>query len=146
MKSSKPISVVLVEDDPGDQKLIKNALINLEMVGQVCMAESGEEALGYLQRCKNGDVQSPWPDLILLDLNMPGMSGKEFLKYIKADEDFCAIPVVVITCSDLDADVQQCYELRAAGYIQKSDSAEEFQETMAKLIKYWTKTSLLVEK
>ncbi len=146
MNSSKPIVTLLVEDDPADQKLIKNALINLETVGQVRIAETGEEAFRYLQCCKNGDAQSPWPDLILLDLNMPGMSGKEFLKCIKADEDFCTIPVVVITCSDLDADVQQCYELRAAGYIQKPDSVEEFQEIMAKSIKYWAETSLLVEK
>ena len=141
MDAIKTTVVLLVEDDPGDQKLVKRALSNQEMLHELHIAVSGEEALEYLQRSKDGDKQSPRPDLILLDLNMPSMGGKEFLWCIKADYDLCAIPVVVLTISDSEIDIQQCYGLHAAGYIQKPTTADEFQKLIGKLSKYWLATS-----
>ena len=141
MDSSKIAVVLLVEDDPGDQKLVKNALANQEMANELHIVGTGEEALEYLQRSNSTDAQSPRPNLILLDLNMPGMGGKEFLRHIKADDDLCAIPVVVLTVSDSEVDIQECYGLHAAGYIQKSATADEFQKLMEKLSKYWFATS-----
>ena len=145
MDKSETTVVLLVEDDPGDQKLVKKALANQGMVNKLYIVGSGEEALEYLQRSKEGDTQSPRPDLILLDLNMPGMGGKEFLKCIKADDDLCAIPVVVLTVSDSEIDIQQCYKLHAAGYIQKSATVDEFQKLVEKLAKYWFVTSSFVK-
>ena len=141
MDAIKTAVVLLVEDDPGDQKLVKKALANQEMVNKLYIVGSGEEALEYLQRSKDGDTQSPRPDLILLDLNMPGMGGKEFLKCIKADDGLCAIPVVVLTISDAEIDIQECYELHAAGYVQKSATPDELQEVVKKLSEYWFATS-----
>ena len=137
--------VLLVEDDPGDQKLVKRALANQKMPNELHITGSGEEAIKYLQASRCGNSKCPRPNLILLDLNMPGMGGKEFLKCIKADSDLCSIPVVILTVSDAPIDIQQCYELNAAGYIQKSASAAEFQETVNKLAKYWFETSSFVK-
>jgi CheY-like chemotaxis protein len=145
MDTSKSVVVLLVEDDPGDQKLIKTALGHQEIENKLYIVGSGEEALMYLERSKRGNQKSPWPDLILLDLNMPGMGGKEFLRCIKADDSLCAIPVVVVTTSDSEADIQDSYKLHAAGYVQKSPSPEELQRVVKKLARYWFATSLLVK-
>jgi len=135
----------LVEDDPGDQKLVKNALADQDVTVEFHVANSGEEALEYLQHSKIGDEQSPWPNLILLDLNMPGMGGREFLKRMKADNDLCAIPVIVLTVSDSEVDIQECYRLNVAGYVQKLASPEEFQTVVKKLAKYWSVNSAVVK-
>jgi CheY-like chemotaxis protein len=145
MDTSKTIVVLLVEDDPGDQKLVKNALANEEKNYALYMARSGEEAFEYLNRSKCGDAGSPRPNLILLDLNMPGMGGKEFLRRIKANDDLCSIPVVVLTVSDAKTDIWESYKLQAAGYIRKSANMEEFQRVMDKLTKYWFETSSMVK-
>ena len=141
----KTTTVLLVEDEPGDQKLVKKTLANQEMVSKLYVVGSGEEALEYLQRSKCGDVESPRPNLILLDLNMPGMGGKEFLRRIKADDDLCSIPVVVLTVSDAETDIQESYKLKAAGYVQKRESLKEFQKVVDELAKYWFETSSLVK-
>jgi CheY-like chemotaxis protein len=145
MDTSKTAVVLLVEDDPADQKLVKNALVNQKINYAIYVAENGEEALEYLQRSKCSDPESPRPNLILLDLNMPGMGGKAFLRHIKTDDDLCSIPVVVLTVSDLKTDIQESYKLQAAGYIQKSASPKEFQEVMDKLTKYWFEISLVAK-
>ncbi len=145
MDTPKTTVVLLVEDDPIDQKLVKNALVNQKIECAIYTAGNGDEALEYLQRSKGGDTESPRPNLILLDLNMPGMDGKEFLRRIKADDDLHSIPVVVLTASDAKTDIQESYKLQAAGYVQKSANLEEFQKVMGKLAKYWFETSSVVK-
>jgi CheY-like chemotaxis protein len=145
MDTSKTVVVLLIEDDPADQKLVKGTLANQKMDYAIYIAENGEQALEYLQRSKCGDTESPWPNLILLDLNMPGMGGKEFLKHIKADDDLRSIPVVVLTVSDMKTDIQESYKLQAAGYVQKSASPKEFQKVMDMLTKYWFEISSVVK-
>jgi CheY-like chemotaxis protein len=93
--------------------------------------------MNYLQMCKEDSEKYQRPRLILLDLNMPGLGGKEFLKKIKADDELHAIPVVVVTTSDSETCVRKCYELQAAGYIQKSAVPEEFNKIIGKLARYW---------
>jgi two-component system response regulator len=83
------------------------------------------------------------PCLILLDLNMPGMGGKEFLRKIKADDELCIIPVIVLTTSDSEIDIRECYALHAAGYIQKSAIPEEFNLIISKLTHYWFSLSAI---
>ena len=145
MDALKTKVVLLVEDDDGDQKLVKNTLINQEIVNKLYVAKNGEEALEYLQRSKSNSAENPRPNLILLDLNMPGMGGKEFLRRIKADDDLCSIPVVVLTVSDAEIDIQESYKLKAAGYVQKRASSKEFQKVVGELAKYWFETSSLVK-
>lgn len=145
MEALKTTVVLLVEDEPGDQKLVKDALADQEVVSQLYIAGTGEDALEYLERSKRGDMESPWPNLILLDLNMPGMDGRELLRRIKADNDLCFIPVVVLTVSDEETDIQESYKLNAAGYVQKSASPQEFRKIVDKLAKYWFEASSLVK-
>jgi len=146
MDTSKFVIMLLVEDDLGDQKLTKSALSDQKVEVDLHAVSSGEDGLRYLQRSCNQDTNSPLPNLILLDLNMPGMGGKEFLKEIKADEQLCTIPVVILTTSNSDTDVQECYKLNAAGYIQKPESVQKLKEIMSKSIKYWFEQSTLVER
>jgi len=145
MDSLGPVIVLLIEDDQMDQKLTGKALSGQQVPNELHTVESCEEALKYLQDCKSADGQNPRPNLILLDLRMPGMDGKEFLQWIKADEDLSDIPVVVLTSSDDENDIQQCYKLHAAGYVCKSSSAAELQKIVEKLAKYWLGTSSLVK-
>jgi len=144
MQNSKNIVVLIVEDDPIDQKSIERAFSNQEMIDRLSVVESAEEALEYLQRSKEQDGDSPRPNLILLDLALPGMQGKEFLKCIKEDEQLCSIPVVVLTCSDDEDDIEQSYKLYAAGYAQKPLNAAELENIVKKLVKYWFTTSSLL--
>jgi len=146
MDTSKFVVMLLIEDDLGDQKLTKSALSDQEVVVDLHTVSTGEDALRYLQRSSNQDENNPRPNLILLDLNMPGMGGKEFLKEIKSNEQLCTIPVVILTTSNSDTDVQECYKLNAAGYIQKPGSVQKLKEIMAKSIKYWFEQSTLVER
>jgi CheY-like chemotaxis protein len=145
MDALKTTIVLLVEDDAGDQKLVKKALANREIVNKLYVVRNGEDALEYLQRSKSSDAKSPRPNLILLDLNMPGMGGKEFLRRIKADDDLCSIPVVVLTVSDAEIDIYESYKLKAAGYVQKRTSPKEFQKIVGELTKYWFEASSLVK-
>jgi two-component system response regulator len=141
----KQVCVLLVEDDPGDQKLIKTALTDRVCGINLMIASSGETAMDYLKMSEEDSVRHPKPSLILLDLNMPGMGGKAFLRKIKADEDLCSIPVVVVTTSDSETDVRECYALHAAGYIQKSAVPEEFRDVLMKLTRYWFSISSLLK-
>ena len=127
MDTCKTVTIMLVEDDPGDQKLIRTALMGQGYKIDLMIASSGESAMNYLQMYKEEPEKCQRPCLILLDLNMPGMGGKEFLRKIKADDELRIIPVIIVTTSDSEADIRECYELQAAGYIQKSAVPEEFQ-------------------
>jgi len=137
MKNLRPIRIMLVEDDPGDQKLIQMSLLNQKIANEVFITESGEEALEYLSACKAGDNETPVPELILLDLNMPGMGGKEFLRRIKGDGELDTIPVVILTTSDSEQDVLDSYKLHASGYIKKPVNLQDFHEVMSALEDYW---------
>ena len=133
----KAVVILLVEDDICDQKLTRLSLSKGKVGNDLRIVSTAEEGLEYLQRSKQGDKESPMPGLILLDLNMPGMGGKNFLKELKADEQLNSIPVVILTTSDADRDVLETYQLQAAGYIKKPASLEGFQETMRDLTDYW---------
>ncbi len=141
----KQITVLLVEDEAGDQKLIKTALLGQNDELKLKIVSSGEAAIDYLQMSLVDSHWYPKPNLILLDLNMPGMSGKEFLKLIKADDNLRSIPVVVVTTSDIESDIEDCYAMHAAGYIQKSASLQELNDVIKKLARYWFSTSAILE-
>lgn len=145
MDTSKDIVMYLVEDDPGDQKLIKSALAAQEEHIDLYIADSAEEALKHLEYTYDGKSQHPLPSLILLDLNMPGMGGKELLKWLKANEKFKNIPVVVLTTSDSEADINECYKLHAAGYIQKPGNVQELKMIMKQTIKYWSSNLFFIK-
>ena len=137
MDGLEPIVILLVEDDPADQKLIKTSLRNQKLANDLYVVNSGEEGMDFLYRRGNYSNGTPQLDLILLDLNMPGMGGKEFLKRIKKDENLKQIPVVILTTSDAERDIIDSYKLQASGYVRKPVTLEEFKEAMKKLKEYW---------
>jgi CheY-like chemotaxis protein len=137
MENYKSVNILLVEDDPGDQKLIKNSMLEQRMTNKLYIVSTGEEALEYLKKSKECSNEAPWPELILLDLNMPGMGGMEFLRRIKSSEDFNTIPVVILTTSDSEKDILEGYRLQAAGYIRKPVMLDEFCTIAKDISEYW---------
>ncbi|GAJ15474.1 unnamed protein product [marine sediment metagenome] len=137
MKGLEPLVILLVEDDLADQKLIRTSLRNEKIANDLYMVQTGEEGMDFLYRRGNYSNGTPQPDLILLDLNMPGMGGKEFLRQVKEDEKVKQIPVVILTTSDAERDIIDSYKLQASGYVHKPLTLEEFKEGMKKLKEYW---------
>ena len=137
MNRVTPTTILPVEDDQGDQKLIKTSLKYQGITSELHISNTAEEALDFLYSGEDTNDGNPHPDLILLDLNMPGMGGKEFLKQIKADESLKQIPVVILTTSNAELDIIDCYRLQAAGYIHKPGTLGEFKQVVEELGKYW---------
>lgn len=131
MNNQQPI--LLVEDDDLDARTVKRALKELHVTNPVARASNGEEALAWLRTPTNGT-----PGLILLDLNMPVMTGIEFLKVAKADEQLRSIPVVVLTTSRLEADKLTTFNLSVAGYLVKPVDYPQFVEVVRAINLYWT--------
>jgi len=131
VKNSKPI--LLVEDDEVDVMKIKRAFEDRSMPNQLVSPENGERALEYLN-----DKSCKRPCLVLLDLNMPGLDGFQFLQRVKNDPKFRKIPVVVLTSSEEDCDVVKSFGLGAAGYIVKPDGYSEVVKMFEIIDKYWT--------
>jgi CheY-like chemotaxis protein len=137
MEALTPLVILLVEDDLADQKLIKISLRNEKIANDLYTVQTGEEGMDFLYHRGNYSDGTPQPDLILLDLNMPGMGGKEFLRRIKEDERLKQIPVVILTTSEAEKDIIDSYKLQASGYVHKPVTLEEFKEAMKKLKEYW---------
>jgi CheY-like chemotaxis protein len=124
-ESSLPIEVLLVEDDAGDVLMTQEAFEEHKVRNKLNVVRDGEEALSYLRR--EGDfADAPRPDLILLDLNLPRVDGREVLQVIKNDEDLRRIPVVVLTTSQADEDILRSYSLHANAYVTKPVDFERF--------------------
>lgn len=126
----------MVEDNPGDVGLTKAALEDAKIANSLHVATNGEEALDFLMR-QGKFVEAPRPDIILLDLNLPGMHGAELLEQIKENEDFTSIPVVVLTTSTADEDILKAYELHAACYITKPVDLDQFTKVVQSLEDFW---------
>jgi CheY-like chemotaxis protein len=137
MEELTPLAILLVEDDLADQKLIKISLRNEKLANDIYSVQNGEEGMDFLYRRGKYSDGTPQPDLILLDLNMPGMGGKEFLRRIKEDEKTKQIPVVILTTSEAEEDIIDSYKLQASGYVHKPVTLEEFKQAMKRLKEYW---------
>lgn len=131
--------ILVVEDDRGDQEIIRRALAPEDFFAELHVAGDGEEALDYLLRKgRYGDPRSsPRPDLILLDLNLPGINGKQMLAEAKRHEESRKIPVVVVTTSARDQDIRESYELGCNGYVIKPLEAGHFIEVVQDIYDYW---------
>ena len=122
---AQPIRILLVEDDPGDVLITREALDDGKIVNTLDVAVNGEDALAFLRReGQHADAQRP--DLILLDLNLPRLSGAEVLQEIKSDEALRSIPVVVLTTSSAEEDIVRSYRLHANAYVTKPVDLEQF--------------------
>lgn len=136
---NKPAIVLLVEDDLADQELTKRALVDDFLRVDLRIVNSGNEAMDYLlNRGKYADVRdAPRPDLVLLDLNLPGMNGREVLEAIRSDASLRKLVVVVLTTSGQDEDVIRSYELNCHSYITKPVQVDRFVSTLRSLGRYW---------
>jgi|SRR6185369_10373245 CheY-like chemotaxis protein len=124
-ESAVPIEVLLVEDDPGDVLMTREAFEEHKVRNNLTVVSDGEDALAYVRR--EGDyANAARPDLILLDLNLPRRDGREVLAELKADPELREIPVVVLTTSAADADILASYRLHANAYVTKPVDFERF--------------------
>ena len=126
------VDVLLVEDDPGDVFLIREAFAHNKVHNALHVVSDGVAALDFLRR-RGAYPEAPRPDLILLDLNLPLKDGREILAEIKADEDLRTIPIVVLTTSEADEDIARSYDLGANAYVTKPVDFDRFIEVVRKI-------------
>jgi two-component system, chemotaxis family, response regulator Rcp1 len=131
-----PIEILLVEDDPGDVRLTREALAEGKVRSSLTVARDGFEAVQILRR-EGPYANAVRPDVILLDLNLPRMDGREVLKAIKSDPRLRRIPVVVLTTSSADEDVIESYDLQANCYITKPIDLEQFMRVVKAVSEFW---------
>lgn len=134
--ASRPIQVLLVEDDPGDVRLTEEALKRSKLLVMMTVVTDGEQALQFLRKVGpyEGVVR---PDLILLDLNLPKVDGREVLAAVKADPGLRPIPVVVLTTSAADSDILKAYGLGGNCYITKPVGFDEFRRIVRAIEEFW---------
>ena len=130
------IEILLVEDNPGDVRLTRQAVKDGKIRNRLHVAGDGVEALAYLRR-EGAYADAPRPDLILLDLNLPKKDGREVLAEIKADEQLKQIPVVVLTTSSSEQDILKTYGLHANCYVTKPVDLEQFIEVVQAIESFW---------
>ena len=135
---AKPIEILLVEDNLGDVDLTREVLQESTVHHRLHVARDGMEAMAFLRR-DGKYADSPRPNLILLDLNLPRKDGREVLKEIKETDSLKRIPVIVLTSSDADADINKSYELHANCYLTKPSGFDELSETLKAVESFWLK-------
>jgi two-component system, chemotaxis family, response regulator Rcp1 len=132
----EPVEILLVEDNPGDTRLTIEALKESKINNTLNTVEDGNEALKYLRK------ESPYenantPDLILLDLDLPNMSGRELLEIVKADKSLRRIPIVILTISESDKDVLHSYDMQANAYVRKPIDLDQFVKVVQSIENFW---------
>jgi two-component system, chemotaxis family, response regulator Rcp1 len=137
-----PIEVLLVDDSAGDVRLTREAFREANTAINLHVSSDGVEAMAFLKRLDTY-ANAPRPDLILLDLNLPKMDGREVLSNIKTDRSLKTIPTVILTTSDSEADVVGSYELQANCYLSKPGQLDEFESLVKSINDFWlTKAKL----
>ncbi len=132
----KPIEILLVEDNPGDARLTREALAQSKVRNNMRHASDGEEALAFLRR-QGRFGNAPAPDLILLDLNLPRRDGREVLEEIKSDPQLKHIPVVILTSSQAEEDILRSYRLHANCFITKPVDLEQLTKVVHGIEQFW---------
>jgi CheY-like chemotaxis protein len=135
-KSRQVVDILMVEDNPGDVRLTREALKDGAVENRLHVVEDGEQALAFLYR-EIGYHDSPLPDLILLDLNLPRKDGREVLAEIKADEHLRRIPIIVLTTSESTEDICQSYELHANCFVTKPVDLDRYLEIVRYIERFW---------
>jgi two-component system, chemotaxis family, response regulator Rcp1 len=135
-EAGMPIEVLLIEDSIGDVRLTQEAFQDANRAIHLNIAFDGVEAMAFLRR-EGNHLHSPRPDLILLDLNLPKMDGREVLAHIKEDDSLKLIPTVILTTSDSEVDIAKSYELQANCYLTKPVRLEEFESLVKSINDFW---------
>ena len=132
---SSPITILLVEDDPGDVLMTREALAESKLLNTLHVLSDGREAIDYLQAAAAGT--EPRPDLVLLDLNLPRVDGREVLQYIKSDAQLRRIPDELLTTSSAEEDIARSYDLHANAYVTKPVDFEQFMDVVRKVDEFF---------
>jgi CheY-like chemotaxis protein len=130
------IEILLVEDNPGDVRLTREALKDSKLHNNLSVVEDGAEALAFLRR-EGKYVNAPRPDILLLDLNLPRIDGRQVLEEIKQDDELKRIPVVVLTTSASEQDILMSYNLHANCYITKPVDLNQFITIVKNIENFW---------
>ncbi|ELR69270.1 Response regulator CheB (receptor modification enzyme, protein-glutamate methylesterase) [Fulvivirga imtechensis AK7] len=135
---ARTITILMADDDPDDRMLAKDALTENRLANDLHFVEDGEQLLDYLyRRGQYNEENAPKPGLILLDLNMPKMDGREALRHIKHDPDLRRIPVVVLTTSKAEQDIIRSYDLGVNSFISKPVTFDELVDVTRRIGDYW---------
>jgi CheY-like chemotaxis protein len=129
------IQILLVEDDPGDVLMTREALAESKLINDLVVLADGREAIDYLKAAAEGTKTRP--DLVLLDLNLPRVDGREVLQFIKGDERLRRIPVVILTTSSAEEDIVRSYDLYANAYVTKPVDFEQFMGVVRKVDEFF---------
>jgi chemotaxis family two-component system response regulator Rcp1 len=135
-KATEPVDVLLIEDNPGDVRLTKEALKDAKLKIHMHVVGDGMEAMAFLRK-QGKYAASPRPDLVLLDLNLPKKDGRQVLAEIKEDPDLKRIPVVIITTSKAEEDVLKSYNLHANCYVTKPLDLDQFITVVQSIEQFW---------
>ncbi|OBI41093.1 response regulator [Mycobacterium colombiense] len=132
----RAIDILLVEDDPGDELITREAFEHNKLKNRLHVAHDGEEGLDYLYR-RGRFADAPRPDLILLDLNLPKYDGRQLLEKVKSDPDLARIPVVVLTTSSAEEDILKSYKLHANAYVTKPVDLDQFMRAVRQIDEFF---------
>lgn len=140
--SSAPVRILVVDDDPGDVLMIEEALGDSDVHKSIDVVSDGQEAMEFLRR-QGRHVGAVRPDVIILDLNMPRMDGRQVLSAVKGDEDLRTIPVVVLTTSNADTDIIGSYTLQANAYVAKPIDLDDFNNVVRRIDQFFGRVAVL---
>ncbi len=143
---TKRFTVLSIEDNEADFVLLKNALETIPNLSlDIVNINNGEHAMDFLH--KSGDFESaPTPNIIILDINLPSINGKEILKSIKSDNNYKSIPVIIFSTSEYYSDIEETYQLHANSYITKTFDITELYQKITMIVEYWLKSNELPDK
>lgn len=136
------VDILLVEDNPGDVNLIERIFDDRDLPGRIHSVQRGDDALDWLHR-RGEFSEAPWPDLVLLDLNLPSTSGEKVLEAIKTDERWRRLPVIMLTGSPSEEDVIRMYDAGANAYLLKPPDPEEFGVLIERFVNFWVEAAEL---
>jgi chemotaxis family two-component system response regulator Rcp1 len=143
--ADEKVEILLIEDNPGDVRLIKEGLRDSRVINQIHVVQDGEEASNFLFK-NDGYKNVPTPDIILLDLNLPKKDGRTLLAEIKKDEKLQRIPIVILTSSKAESDIDMAYQLHANSYIRKPLDLAEFIAMIQAFEQFWLTRVILPRK
>jgi CheY-like chemotaxis protein len=136
MLAEQPIDVLLVEDDPGDELITREAFEHNKIKNTLHVAHDGQEGLDFLYQ-RGAYTEAPRPGLILLDLNLPKYDGRQILEIIKFDANLCDIPVVILTTSAAEEDILRSYKLHANAYVTKPVDLDQFMSAVRQIDQFF---------
>ena len=138
----KPLEILLVEDSLTDRRLTEEGIRRTQIPVALHVVSQGQDALSYL-RNEGPFAQAPRPDLVLLDLNLPRVDGREALKDAKSDPKIANIPIVVFTTSESRADIEKVYSIHANSYVLKPADLQDYMKVIESIVRYWGETVAL---